>query len=60
MKLEEAFGDQLDSLRNTACVFRLGEDSVELLDEADMLVISPGVPDRRTGSEGCQGRWACR
>ncbi len=44
MKLEEAFGDQLDSLRNTACVFRLGEDSVKLLDEADILMISPGVP----------------
>ena len=28
MKQEEAFGDQLDSLRGTACVFRLGEDSV--------------------------------
>ena len=37
-------GDQLDSLRGTACVFRLGQDSVKLLDEADILMISPGVP----------------
>ena len=43
-KREEAFGDSLDSLHNTACVFRLGEDPVRLLDEADILLISPGVP----------------
>ncbi|MDD3335766.1 MAG: UDP-N-acetylmuramoyl-L-alanine--D-glutamate ligase [Eubacteriales bacterium] len=44
MKKDEAFGNQLDCLRNTSCEFRLGEDSVKLLDEADILVISPGVP----------------
>jgi len=43
-KKEEAFGDSLDSLRNTACLFRLGEDPIALLDEADQLLISPGVP----------------
>ncbi len=43
-KKEEAFGDALDCLRGTACVFRLGEDPVALLDEADILLISPGVP----------------
>ena len=43
-KKEEAFGDALDSLRGTACEFRLGEDPVTLLDNADMLLISPGVP----------------
>ncbi|MBR4067642.1 MAG: UDP-N-acetylmuramoyl-L-alanine--D-glutamate ligase [Clostridia bacterium] len=43
-KPEEAFGSDLDSLRGTACVFRLGEDPVSLLDEADILLISPGVP----------------
>ena len=44
MKKEDAFGDALQGLHDTACEFRLGEDSVKLLDEADMLVISPGVP----------------
>ena len=44
MKTEEAFGDQLKHLHSTACEFRLGEDAVKLLDEADVLVISPGVP----------------
>ena len=43
-KKEEAFGDSLDSLRGTACEFHLGEDPVALLDEADILLISPGVP----------------
>ena len=43
-KNEEAFGNALDSLRGTACRFRLGEDPVMLLDEADILLISPGVP----------------
>ena len=61
MKLEEAFGDQLDSLRNTACVFRLGEDSVKLLDEADILMISPGVPiDAPVGKAACIFNvWGC-
>ena len=31
-------------LRGTVCEFRLGEDPVRLLSEADGLVISPGVP----------------
>lgn len=43
-KPEEAFGSALDSLRGTPCVFRLGEDPIGLLDEADVLLISPGVP----------------
>ena len=44
MKKEDAFGDELDVLRGTACDFRLGEDAVKLLAEVDGLVISPGVP----------------
>lgn len=44
IKKEEAFGDQLKGLHHTSCEFRLGEDSVKLLDEVDGLVISPGVP----------------
>lgn len=44
MKTEDAFGDQLSHLHGTACEFRLGEDSVSLLDETDILMISPGVP----------------
>ena len=43
-KQEEAFGNSLDSLRGTACQFRLGEDPIKLLEEADILLISPGVP----------------
>ena len=43
-KKEDAFGSELDALRNTACQFRLGEDPVKLLSEVDGLVISPGVP----------------
>ena len=43
-KKEEAFGKDLDSLRKPGCEFRLGEDPVALLKEADGLVISPGVP----------------
>lgn len=43
-KKEEAFGHDLDELRGTACEFRLGEDPVELLNETEGLVISPGVP----------------
>ena len=44
MKTEDAFGEQLSHLHGTACEFRLGEDSVALLDETDILMISPGVP----------------
>ena len=43
-KREDAFGGELDALRGTVCEFRLGEDPVKLLSEADGLVISPGVP----------------
>lgn len=43
-KKEDAFGQQLDVLKGTACQFRLGKDAVSLLDEADGLIISPGVP----------------
>ncbi|MEG2207397.1 MAG: UDP-N-acetylmuramoyl-L-alanine--D-glutamate ligase [Clostridia bacterium] len=43
-KKEEAFGDELDVLRDTACEFRLGEDPAKLLKQADLVVISPGVP----------------
>ena len=41
---EDAFGSDLDELKNTVCLFRLGEEAVDVLDEADGLVISPGVP----------------
>ncbi len=43
-KKEDAFGNALDSLRNTKAIFRLGEDPIELLNESDGLIISPGVP----------------
>ncbi len=43
-KSEEAFGQDLDMLRGTACEFRLGEDARKLLEGAEGLVISPGVP----------------
>ena len=43
-KKEEAFGGDLEHLRALRCSFRLGEDPVALLNEADGLVISPGVP----------------
>lgn len=43
-KKEDAFGGELDTLRDTACEFRLGEDAMGLLDGADVVVISPGVP----------------
>lgn len=43
-KREDAFGAELDALRGTACEFRLGEDPLALLSQADGLVISPGVP----------------
>ena len=44
LKKEEAFGDKLDSLRETVCEFRLGEDPHKLLPEVDGVVVSPGVP----------------
>lgn len=43
-KKEDAFGSDLDGLKAIGCEFRLGEDPVALLDEADALVISPGIP----------------
>ncbi len=43
-KKPEAFGNDLDELKDTSCVFRLGEDPVKLLEDADLVVISPGVP----------------
>ena len=43
-KKEDAFGTDLDHLKELNCEFRLGEEPVALLDEADQLVISPGVP----------------
>ena len=43
-KKEEAFGHDLDHLREMGCEFRLGEDPVKVLDECDGLIISPGVP----------------
>ena len=43
-KTEADFGGELDGLKAIGCEFRLGEDPVALLDESDVLVISPGVP----------------
>ena len=43
-KTEDAFGGDLDALRQLNCEFRLGEDPVECLSAVDGLVISPGVP----------------
>ncbi len=38
------FGDALDALGALPITWRLGEDGLELLDDCDCLVISPGVP----------------
>ncbi len=43
-KKREAFADILLPLENTTCEFHLGEDPIPLLDTADLVVISPGVP----------------
>lgn len=43
-KPENAFGGDLDALRQINCEFRLGEDPVTCLETVDGLVISPGVP----------------
>ncbi len=43
-KPAEAFGEELASLRGTACEFHLGEDPAPLLAKCDQVVISPGVP----------------
>ena len=44
LKSREAFGDALDVLEGTAVEWRLGESPLPLLDNADALIISPGVP----------------
>ena len=44
IKRRDAFGTALDSLNDQPVEWRLGEDPVKLLDEADALIISPGVP----------------
>ena len=44
MKPASAFGGKLDCFLNTAAQFHLGEDPIPLLDNADLLLISPGVP----------------
>ena len=43
-KNREALGDQLACLEGTRAEWHLGEDPVPLLDGADALLISPGVP----------------
>lgn len=42
-KKEEAFGTELDHLKELGCEFHLGEDPVALLAVCEGLVISPGV-----------------
>ena len=44
IKSREAFGDALDVLNGLNVEWKLGENPVPLLDNADALVISPGVP----------------
>lgn len=41
---EEELGSQVDSLRRTGVRVELGEHRPAIFDEADMIVISPGVP----------------
>lgn len=43
-KKAESFGEELAPLRGTACEFHLGEDPFLLMENADLVVISPGVP----------------
>ena len=43
-KQAEEFGDKLDALRALPIAFRMGEEGLRLLENQDMLVISPGVP----------------
>ncbi len=40
----EAFGDQLDEIRELPLRFCLGEDGLDALKGQDLLIISPGVP----------------
>lgn len=44
-KEEASFGQALDELRSLPCQWRLGRSAMELLDEAEGVVISPGIPD---------------
>jgi len=44
MKPADAFGDQLEEIRELPIRFRLGEDGLDALKGQDMLIISPGVP----------------
>ena len=44
MKPWEAFGDQMEELRELPIRFRLGEDGIDALTGQDALIISPGVP----------------
>ena len=44
-KEEASFGQTLDELRSLPCQWRLGRPAMELLDEAEGVVISPGIPD---------------
>ncbi len=44
-KEESAFGDALEELRALPCQWRFGRPAMELLDEAEGVVISPGIPD---------------
>ena len=44
-KEEASFGQALDELPGLPCQWRLGRPAMELLDEAEGVVISPGIPD---------------
>lgn len=44
-KEEAAFGDALEELRGLPCQWRFGCPAMELLGEAEGVVISPGIPD---------------
>ena len=44
-KEASAFGDTLDGLKELHCIWRLGCPAMEVLDEAEGVVISPVVPD---------------
>ena len=44
LKSRDAFGDALDCLNDLPVEWRLGEAPVPLLEQADALIISPGVP----------------
>ena len=43
-KKPNQFGEELAPLRGTACEFHLGEDPFILMENSDLVVISPGVP----------------